>query len=51
MMREQKINLEEQRTLMRHLDIKTTLGYGGKTQAEVRRTANAKVVEMLRRTG
>jgi integrase len=49
MMRELKISLEEQRTLMRHEDIKTTLGYGGKTPAEVGRAANAKVVEMLRK--
>jgi integrase len=49
MMREQKISLEEQRTLMRHSDIKTTLGYGGKTPAEVGRPANAKVAEMLRK--
>ena len=34
---------------MRHEDIKTTIGYGGKTPAEVGRAANAKVVEMLRR--
>jgi hypothetical protein len=49
MMREEKISLEEQKTLMRHSDIRTTLGYGGKTPAEVGRPANAKVVEMLRR--
>ena len=49
MMRELKISLEEQRTLMRHEDIRTTLGYGGKTPAEEGRGANAKVVEMLRK--
>jgi len=49
MMRELKISLEEQKTLMRHADIKTTLGYGGKTPAEHGRAANAKVVEMLRK--
>jgi integrase len=49
MMRELKISLEEQRTLMRHEDIRTTLGYGGKTPAEAGRGANAKVVEMLRK--
>jgi len=49
MMREIKISLEEQRDLMRHEDIRTTLGYGGKTQAETIRGANAKVVEMLRK--
>jgi integrase len=49
MIRDLKISLEEQRTLMRHEDIKTTLGYGGKTPAEVSRPANAKVVEMLRK--
>ncbi|HEV2709100.1 MAG TPA: site-specific integrase [Edaphobacter sp.] len=49
MMRDLKISLEEQKTLMRHADIKTTLGYGGKTPAEHGRAANAKVVEMLRK--
>lgn len=49
MMRKLNISLEEQRTLMRHEDIRTTLGYGGKTPAEVGRPANAKVVEMLRK--
>lgn len=49
MMRELKIDLEEQKTLMRHADIRTTLGYGGKTPAEAGRPANAKVVEMLRK--
>ena len=49
MMRELNISLEEQRTLMRHSDIQTTLGYGGKTPADVGRPANAKVVEMLRK--
>ena len=49
MMRELKIPLEEQRTLMRHSDIKTTLGYGGKTPAEHGRQPNGMVVEMLRR--
>ena len=49
MMRELKVSLEEQRTLMRHSDIRTTLGYGGKTPAEYGREANAKVVEMLRK--
>lgn len=49
MMREIKISLEEQRDLMRHEDIRTTLGYGGKTSAETIRPANAKVVEMLRK--
>ncbi len=49
MMRELEISLEEQRTLMRHEDIRTTLGYGGKASAEIGRAANAKVVEMLRK--
>ena len=35
--------------LMRHEDIRTTLGYGGKSKAETVRGANARVVEMLRR--
>jgi integrase len=48
MMRELEIPLEMQRTLMRHSDIKTTLGYGGKTPAEVGRPSNKKVVEMLK---
>jgi integrase len=51
MQRELEIPLEMQKTMMRHSDIKTTLGYGGKTPAEYSRTANAKVVEMLLRTG
>jgi integrase len=49
MMGELKLNLEEQRALMRHEDIRTTLDYGGKTPAESLRGANAKVVEMLRK--
>jgi len=49
MMDELKISLEEQRTLMRHEDIRTTLGYGGKSKAETGRAANARVVEMLRK--
>jgi integrase len=49
MMRELKISLEEQQTLMRHEDIRTTLDYGGKTPAEAGRGANARVVEMLRK--
>lgn len=49
MMRELQIPLEQQRNLMRHEDVRTTLGYGGKTPAEISRPANAKVVEMLRR--
>ncbi len=48
MMDEEKLTLEEQRALMRHEDIRTTLGYGGKSKAETVRGANAKVVEMLR---
>lgn len=52
MTRELKIPIEEQKALMRHADIRTTLGYGGKTPAEFGRGANAKIVEMLkRRTG
>jgi hypothetical protein len=49
MMDEKKLTLEEQRTLMRHEDIRTTLGYGGKSKVETVREANAKVVEMLRK--
>jgi hypothetical protein len=49
MMRELEIPLEMQRTLMRHSDIKSTLGYGGKTPAEHGRKSNDKVVEMLRK--
>jgi integrase len=49
MMDEEKLTLEEQRVLMRHEDIRTTLGYGGKSKAETVRGANAKVVEMLRK--
>lgn len=49
MMDEEKLTLEEQRVLMRHEDIRTTLGYGGKSKAETVRGANARVVEMLRK--
>lgn len=49
MMDQEKLTLEEQRVLMRHEDIRTTLGYGGKSKAETVRGANAKVVEMLRK--
>lgn len=48
-MGELKLTLEEQRALMRHEDIRTTLGYGGKTKPESLREANARVVEMLRK--
>lgn len=51
MMLELEIPLEMQRTMMRHSDIKTTLGYGGKTPAEYSRTATDNVVEMLRKIG
>jgi len=43
--------LEMQKTLMRHSDIAVTLGYGGKPSMQKLRAANAKVVEMLRKTG
>lgn len=49
MMDEEKLTLEEQRVLMRHEDIRTTLGYGGKSKAETVRGANARVVEILRK--
>jgi integrase len=49
MMRELKISLEEQRTLMRHEDIIQTLKYGGESRVETVRSANARVVEMLRK--
>jgi integrase len=49
MMDEEKLTLEEQRVLMRHEDIRTTLGYGGKSKAETVRGANARVAEMLRK--
>jgi integrase len=49
MMRELEIPLEMQRTMMRHSDIKTTLGYGGKTPTEYSRMSNDKV--MLRKIG
>ena len=42
-----KISLEEQRTLMRHEDVRTTLRYGGESKAETGRAANARVVETL----
>jgi hypothetical protein len=35
--------------MIRHSDIKTTLGYGGKTPTEYSRMSNDKVVEMLRK--
>ena len=49
MMDEEKLTLEEQRVLMRREDIRTTLGYGGKSKAETVRGANARVAEMLRK--
>jgi integrase len=49
MMDQEKLTLEEQRVLMRHEDIHTTLGYGGKSKAETVRGANARVVDMLRK--
>jgi integrase len=49
MMDQEKLTLEEQRVLMRHEDIRTTLGYGGKSKAETVQGANARVVEMLRK--
>lgn len=49
MMRELDIPIELQRTMMRHSDIRTTIGYGGKAPAELSRPANSEVVEMLRR--
>jgi integrase len=49
MMDQEKLTLEEQRVLMRHEDIRTTLGYGGKSKAETVRGANARAVEMLRK--
>jgi len=49
MMRELKLSPEEQKTLMRHEDIRTTMQYGGKVPAEYSRDANAKVVAMLKR--
>jgi hypothetical protein len=48
-MDQEKLTLEEQRVLMRHEDIHTTLGYGGKSKAETVRGANARVVDMLRK--
>lgn len=49
MMKREKLTLEEQRDLMRHEDIRTTLGYGGESKAEALRGPNARVVEMLRK--
>lgn len=49
MMREANISLEEQRALMRHEDIRTTMGYGGKTPAEFGRAANEKIVAMVKK--
>lgn len=34
MMDEEKLTFEEQRALMRHQDIRTTLGYGANSKAE-----------------
>ena len=45
MMRELEIPLEMQRTMMRHSDIKTTLGYGGKTPAS---TAECRMIRSWR---
>jgi integrase len=49
MMDQEKLTLEEQRVLMRHEDIRTTLTYGGKSKAETVRGANARIAEMLRK--
>jgi integrase len=49
MMKQEKLTLEEQRDLMRHEDIRTTLTYGDESKAESLRGANARVVEMLRK--
>ncbi|HEY6376938.1 MAG TPA: hypothetical protein VIX90_15565 [Edaphobacter sp.] len=46
MMRELKISLEEQRTLMRHEDLKTTIGYGGKSPAEVGQLADRQMPKL-----
>jgi len=46
---DEEISLEMQKTLMRHSDISTTLGYGGARSLKKIRAANAKVVEMLRK--
>lgn len=49
MMGEEDVPLEMQKTLMRHTDIRTTLGYGGRRSLDKSRAANAQVVEMLRK--
>jgi integrase len=49
MMGEEEIPLEMQKTLMRHTDIRTTLGYGGRRSLAKARAANARVVEMARK--
>lgn len=49
MMRELDLSPEQQKNLMRHSDIRTTLDYGGKTPAEQVRPGNERVVEMLRK--
>lgn len=44
------VPLEMQKTLMRHSDITTTLSYGGKPSVAKSRSANAQVIEMIRRS-
>lgn len=48
-LRDLKLPLELQQSLMRHADIQTTIDYGGKTPMEHKRTGNAQVIDILRR--
>lgn len=49
LLRDLELPLEVQQKLMRHGDIRTTMGYGGDNMLKLTRPANAKVVEMIRR--
>jgi len=51
MLRELELPMEVQQKMMRHSDIKTTMGYGDQKLARERRPANDKIFEMIRRAG
>lgn len=50
MLRESGQPMEVQQKMMRHTDIKTTMGYGDQTMTEERRAANVLIFEKVRKT-
>jgi hypothetical protein len=50
MIKKDKQPLEVQKKLMRHTDIRTTIGYGGDEMVEERLAANILVFEKVRKT-